>query len=93
MKIKKITGARIERESADDEFGASGFDDEDSNLVHSSSHNKPSPLALSRFLSRSRGSLLVSIQACRQHVQSKLMCLFFLFSTILVLNYFSDSIC
>ncbi|XP_034242666.1 WD repeat-containing protein 81 isoform X2 [Thrips palmi] len=56
--ISPLKGARIERESADEEFSGSGFDDEDSNIAPSSSHNKPSPLVLTRFLSRSRGSLL-----------------------------------
>lgn len=52
-----LRNAKVERENADEDLCGSGFDDEESNSAQTAV-NKPSPLALTRFLSRSRGSLL-----------------------------------
>lgn len=63
--FSSLRSTKVDRDIGEEDLCGSGFEDDDHSLAQSSVPNKPSPLALSRFLSRSRGSLLTpSAEEC-----------------------------
>ncbi|KAK3930332.1 WD repeat-containing protein 81 [Frankliniella fusca] len=63
--LSSLRSIKVDRDIGEEDLCGSGFDDDDHSLAQSAVPNKPSPLALTRFLSRSRGSLLTpSTEEC-----------------------------